>query len=45
MLLADYKFDIKPVKGKDNVVADILSRMTINTDILWIPKWQKQGLY
>ena len=30
MLLADYKFDIKPVKGKDNVVADILSRMTIN---------------
>ena len=34
MLLADYKFDIKPVKGKDNVVADILSRMTINKDTL-----------
>ena len=32
MLLADYQFEIKAVKGKDNVVADILSRMIINTD-------------
>ena len=34
MLLADYKFDIKSVKGKDNVLADILSRMISNTDIM-----------
>ena len=32
MLLADYQFEIKAIKGKDNVVADILSRMIINTD-------------
>ena len=34
MLLADYKFDIKPVKGSDNVVADVLSRLIRNKDAL-----------
>ena len=42
MQLADFQFEIKPIRGKDNVIADILSRMIMNTDSMWIDKqWKK----